>query len=513
MLFSRKWSRREVGSLSQVESLEAGIPASTGIKQPVLTRDSHSSNLWTERALGLTADQLPDSTRHCFWTWGERHTPGLAGRPHASMPVPCVCEVPTGGETMTMFENVTRALARQLNPRGDLTPLDSLIDFKRFHPFCLVLRKRKSTLFWGARYVRTDYTLLDVLEPGSSPSDPTDTGNFGFKNMLDARVEGDVDVPKTVKVKGTAGLSRNSTLEVQTLSVAPKALETLREERKLEADHPFLKEMRDRGENLYVVMEVVETVQEGSVNHKEAVTIPKGCVLAFRVRQLMVNGKDEWDIPHIYNDNMQTFPPEGKPEEKLTREVHEDFKTLKEEVQRETKEVEKLSQAGQRSLLSSLSKLLGKKKELQDLELTLEGALDKGHEVTLEALPKDVLLSKDVMGAVLYFLGALTELSEAQQKLLVKSMEKKILPVQLKLVESTMEQNFLQDKEGVFPLHPKLLSSLGEEELTLTEALVGLSGLEVQRSGPQYMWDPDTLPRLCALYAGLSLLQLLTKAV
>lgn len=30
------------------------------------------------------------------------------------------------------------------------------------------------------------------------------------------------------------------------------------------------------------------------MNHKEAVTIPKGCVLAFRVRQLMVNGKDEW---------------------------------------------------------------------------------------------------------------------------------------------------------------------------------------------------------------------------
>ncbi|MBZ3886842.1 Gasdermin-A [Sciurus carolinensis] len=445
---------------------------------------------------------------------------------------------------MTMFENVTRALARQLNPRGDLTPLDSLIDFKRFHPFCLVLRKRKSTLFWGARYVRTDYTLLDVLEPGNSPSDPTDSGNFGFKNMLDARVEGEVDVPKTVKVRGTAGLSRNSTLEVQTLSVAPKALESLHEERKLAADHPFLKEMRDRDENLYVVMEVVETVQEvtleragkaegcfslpffaplglqGSVNHKEAVTIPKGCVLAFRVRQLMVNGKDEWDIPHIYNDSMQTFPPGGEAAggglvlifTVPIGEVHEDFRTLKEEVQRETQEVEKLSRVGQRSLLSSLSKLLGKKKELQDLELALEGALDKGHKVTLEALPKDVLLSKEATGAVLYFLGALTVLSEAQQKLLVKSMEKKILPVQLKLVESTMEQNFLQDKEGIFPLQPELLSSLGEEELTLTEALVGLSGLEVQRSGPQYTWDPDTLPHLCALYAGLSLLHLLTKA-
>ncbi|XP_044601615.2 gasdermin-A isoform X4 [Equus asinus] len=438
---------------------------------------------------------------------------------------------------MTMFENVTRALARQLNPRGDLTPLDSLIDFKRFHPFCLVLRKRKSTLFWGARYVRTDYTLLDVLEPGSSPSDPTDSGNFGFKNMLDARVEGEVDVPKTVKVTGTAGLSRSSTLEVQTLSVSPKALETLHQERKLSAEHLFLKEMRNRGENLYVVMEVVETVQEvtleragkaegcfslpffaplglqGSINHKEAVTIPKGCILAFRVRQLMVKGKDEWDIPHICNDSMQTFPPGEKPEEeKFIWDIHKDFRTLKEEVQRETQEVEKLSQVGRSSLLTFLSKLLGKKKELQDLELTLEGALDKGHEVTLEALPKDVLLSKEATGAILYFLGALTELNEAQQKLLVKSMEKKILPVQLKLVESTMEQNFLQDKEGVFPLQPNLLSSLGEEELTLTEALVGLSGLEVQRSGPQYMWDPDTLPRLCALYAGLSILQLLTKA-
>uniref|UniRef100_A0A4X1UB09 Gasdermin A n=1 Tax=Sus scrofa TaxID=9823 RepID=A0A4X1UB09_PIG len=445
---------------------------------------------------------------------------------------------------MTMFENVTRALARQLNPRGDLTPLDSLIDFKRFHPFCLVLRKRKSTLFWGARYIRTDYTLLDVLEPGSSPSDPTDSGNFGFKNMLDARVEGEVDVPKTVKVTGTAGLSQNSTLEVQTLSVAPKALETLHQERKLMAEHPFLKEMRSRGENLYVVMEVVETVQEvtlqragkaegcfslpffaplglqGSINHKEAVTIPKGCILAFRVRQLVVKGRDEWDIPHICNDNMQTFPPGERPEEERftliqasdVGEVHEDFRTLKEEVERETREVEKLSPRGRSSLLCSLSKLLGKKKELQDLELTLEGALDKGHEVTLEALPKDVLPSKEAMGAVLYFLGALTELSEAQQKLLVKSMEKNILPVQLKLVESTMEQHFLQDKEGVFPLQPELLSSLGEEELTLTEALVGLSGLEVQRSGPQYTWDPDTLPHLCALYAGLSLMQLLSKA-
>ncbi|EDL16153.1 gasdermin-A3 [Mus musculus] len=453
---------------------------------------------------------------------------------------------------MPVFEDVTRALVRELNPRGDLTPLDSLIDFKHFRPFCLVLRKRKSTLFWGARYVRTDYTLLDLLEPGSSPSDLTDSGNFSFKNMLDVQVQGLVEVPKTVKVKGTAGLSQSSTLEVQTLSVAPSALENLKKERKLSADHSFLNEMRYHEKNLYVVMEAVEAKQEvtveqtgnanaifslpslallglqGSLNNNKAVTIPKGCVLAYRVRLLRVFLFNLWDIPYICNDSMQTFPKirrvpcsafisptqmisEEPEEEKLIGEMHEDFKTLKEEVQRETQEVEKLSPVGRSSLLTSLSHLLGKKKELQDLEQKLEGALDKGQKVTLEALPKDVLLSKDAMDAILYFLGALTELTEEQLKILVKSLEKKILPVQLKLVESTLEQNFLQDKEGVFPLQPDLLSSLGEEELTLTEALVGLSGLEVQRSGPQYAWDPDTRHNLCALYAGLSLLHLLSR--
>lgn len=54
-----------------------------------------------------------------------------------------------------------------------------------------------------------------------------------------------------------------------------------------------------------------------------------------------------------------------------TGEIHEDFKTLKEEIRQEAQEVEKLSHVGQRSLFTALSKLLGKKKELQDLEHTV----------------------------------------------------------------------------------------------------------------------------------------------
>ena len=44
--------------------------------------------------------------------------------------------------------------------------------------------------------------------------------------------------------------------------------------RKLSAEHPFLKEMRNRGENLYVVMEVVETVQEVTL---ERASKAEGC--------------------------------------------------------------------------------------------------------------------------------------------------------------------------------------------------------------------------------------------
>ena len=62
-------------------------------------------------------------------------------------------------------------------------------------------------------------------------TDPTLLGNFSFKNMLDVRVEGDVEVPTMMKVKGTVGLSQSSTLEVQMLSVAPTALENLHMER------------------------------------------------------------------------------------------------------------------------------------------------------------------------------------------------------------------------------------------------------------------------------------------
>ena len=66
----------------------------------------------------------------------------------------------------------------------------------------------------------------------------------------------------------------------------------------------------------------------------------------------------------------------------LLGEMHEDFKTLKEEVQRETQEVEKLSPVGRSSLLTSLSHLLGKKKELQDLEQMVRaqstGSMEEG---------------------------------------------------------------------------------------------------------------------------------------
>uniref|UniRef100_F7GCS6 Gasdermin A n=1 Tax=Ornithorhynchus anatinus TaxID=9258 RepID=F7GCS6_ORNAN len=425
-----------------------------------------------------------------------------------------------------MFENVTRALARQLNPQGDLTPLDSLIDFKRFRPLCLVLRKRKGTLFWGARYLPTDYALLDLLEPGAS----TDNPHFRFKKLLDLRLEGKVDVPNTVKVTGGAGLTQSSHLEVQTLSVAPKALDTLRDERKLLPEHPFLQELRPRGENLYVVMETVETVKEVTLERagqaQGGFSIPLLAPLGLQVGILpQVHSwiPQRWAGPRLWLP--APVPKAGLPlrcpaphstfcpssscfSAQNSEKVPEDFGALQEEVESEARQLAQLTPEARATLLRSLRALLGKNHQLRLLEGSLEGALHKGTPGALEDLG-NVTLSPQAMGSILYFLGALTELSEAQQKLLAQSMEKKILLTQLKLVERAMEENFQQSQGGDFPLPPQLLSSLGDEDLTLTEALVGLSGLELHRAGPRYTWEPATLPRLCALYAGLSALHLL----
>lgn len=56
---------------------------------------------------------------------------------------------------------------RELGRKGELVPVDSLNSSQRLRPFCLVRKKHKHSLWpWDTPLIPTDFSLLDVLEPG-----------------------------------------------------------------------------------------------------------------------------------------------------------------------------------------------------------------------------------------------------------------------------------------------------------------------------------------------------------
>lgn len=66
-----------------------------------------------------------------------------------------------------MFLRSTKSLVRELGRKGELVPVDSLNSSQRLRPFCLVRKKHKHHLWpWDTPLIPTDFSLLDVLEPG-----------------------------------------------------------------------------------------------------------------------------------------------------------------------------------------------------------------------------------------------------------------------------------------------------------------------------------------------------------
>ncbi|XP_051852587.1 gasdermin-A-like [Antechinus flavipes] len=231
-----------------------------------------------------------------------------------------------------VFRNTTQALVRQLDPTGDLIATSSIIDVSHFQPFCLVRRKRKGTLFWGAQYVKTDLSLRDMLEPGIKlPAPRKDTkitiqGNSEGNMQAGVKTEA-IGIPVNITV--SAGGSHKNSLEVQKLSIM-KELESLKKWKLKKPEPSFLKKLRERGENLYMVTEAVETLKDaklqqgrkagadisiplltamglkGSFSFNTIIHVSLGSILAFRLRQLVI-GEKNWDISYLKDKKLKTF--------------------------------------------------------------------------------------------------------------------------------------------------------------------------------------------------------------
>ncbi|KAM9210778.1 LOW QUALITY PROTEIN: gasdermin-A-like [Dugong dugon] len=408
-----------------------------------------------------------------------------------------------------VFQDTTWALVRQLNPVGDLIPLNSLIDAACFQLFCLVWRKRKCILFWETQYVKTDFSLWAVLEP---------------------------------ETKLSAGGKCQNSLDTQKLSIMndPENLG----KRKLKKPEPLF--LQKLGENLYVVTEAMETLKEATLEEggkagggisiplltavglkgnlfNTTITLPLGAILAFHLKQPVI-GENSWG----------SSVPDPAPRE------HTGFRALQAEVEDELPALKSLTlpAAAERPTKGTTAPGTGRvryaasKAELGgDGNITRGGvdpALDLdepvapgvlGHPPTPPPALETALtwlqetsgkLNPMLAGNVLCLLGPLQELSEEQQQLLAMSVEKGILPRQMKPMETILDQNFLQEEAGTFHLHSELLAGFWGEELKVTR-LLGLCYPDIQGDGPLYTWDPSALPPLCALSTALSIFWVLAN--
>nr|XP_013001158.1 gasdermin-D isoform X3 [Cavia porcellus] len=384
----------------------------------------------------------------------------------------------------------------------------------------------------------------------------------------------EVAVPGQGKIAGGAAVSGSSSTSMNlcTLSVNPNTWDHMQQERRLrQPEHKILQELRSRRDDVYVVKEVVQIQQEvvvsctrklegsgqcalpaamclkgdgeGHFSQENTVTIPAGSIIAFRVAQLVID--TDWSIFHFPDKKQRTFPPPStgsQPQHTFSLssvlgliherfrlltdsvsekwEITEDFQGLRTEVEAGSAELQKMERDLRQQLLLNLEKILCDPSALEDLEALLAQGLCGARQVKPLHGPADDILEclvlpsrmlvPELAAPVFYLLGALSALSETQQQLLAKLLDKGDLSTQLELVDHLLEQSTPWQKQSDVSLPPRLSeSNWGEEAPSWT--LLEECGLELQVGAPQIHWEPQAQGPTCALYASLALLSGLSR--
>ncbi|XP_043735623.1 gasdermin-D isoform X2 [Cervus elaphus] len=236
------------------------------------------------------------------------------------------------------FEKVVRSVVRELDHK-ELTPVDSLRSSASFQPYSLLSRKPLSSRFWRPRYMCVNLSIRDILEPDMPEPALECGGTFQFQDMMDGQLQGSVKLaaPGQGRLSGGAAVSGSSSasMDLCTLRVAPNTWEAMHRERRLRQPEPkTLQQLRSRGDDVFIVTEVLQTQKEvevtrthkqegsgqfalpgalclqgkgeGHLSRKKMVTIPSGSTLAFRAAQLVIGS--DWDILLFPDKKQRTFP-------------------------------------------------------------------------------------------------------------------------------------------------------------------------------------------------------------
>ncbi|KAM9520864.1 gasdermin-A [Guaruba guarouba] len=445
-----------------------------------------------------------------------------------------------------MFKKVTKSIAEQMDPDGELVPVRSMLDHEHFRPLCLVRRRRKTVFHPSPCYKQTWYRLEDVLLPGqdgkSSESlmpngGEQDSRQFLIKKSGTDRIDGNLILsadPTRVELKGAASLAKEWSIRLQKNHIPPRKLEALKRERKINTNHAFIQQLQRTGQNLYVVHETIETLDEtscqeiskaqgnfmaqfyvkfcakGTSENTQSITIPKGCTLAFRAFQLAISDAS-WDLHYF----------QAKFERRLVSDdvLQGTLGALEAEVRRNCHILSMLSSQLSIILLKAIKAVMGDRNLFQELSQKMEAVLDGGDsdELKTESPALEDLLSHlqqsaaDILlhmaTAITYTLDALEELSDDQLLLLLESLENKIVPQQLKLVESILKQR--EHGKGL-STDPSLLSFSQEREHQLTIAMMEMSGVKLHEDGSAACTE-EAFPATAALYVSLYVLNLLSN--
>ncbi|XP_061874151.1 gasdermin-A [Colius striatus] len=444
-----------------------------------------------------------------------------------------------------MFKKITQCIAKQMDPRGDLVPVHSIMDHEHFRPLCLV-RRKKAMFHSSPCYRQTWYRLEDVLLPGEedksieslfSHGDGQDLRQFTVKKIISDRIDGSLSLAvdsASVELKGAASLSHGWTIKLEKNHIPVPKLEALKTERKINTNHSFIQQLLRTDQNLYVVHETIETSEEtsfeesttaegsfmtqlyakfsakGSRESRQSITIPKGCTLAFRAIQL--NIKDvSWDFLYFRRCCL-TIVSDGFSQGKVS--------ALEADVTENCKVLSTLSSDLFIMFLNTIKAVMRDRNLFQELTRKMEAVLDGSGSCELKTESPDLkeLLSslqhssRDLLltlaGAITYTLDALDELMEDQLLLLLESLEKKIVSQQLKLVKSILEQDMGQ---GRFSVAASLLAFSQEEEQNLTIAMVEMSGVRLEKDGSAAS-KAGAFSAVAALYVSLYILNLLSNS-
>ncbi|XP_076421252.1 gasdermin-D-like [Peromyscus maniculatus bairdii] len=469
------------------------------------------------------------------------------------------------------FKEVVKSAIKELDSTGDLIPVDSLRNSTSFRPYSLLSRKLSRSWFWKSRYKCVNLSIKDILEPGAPEPEPECCGRFQISDAAAGNVQGRMALESMDqwKIAGAAAISgsHSASMNVCILRVTQNTWVVMHQERHLQQpEHKILQQLRSRGVDVFVVTEVLQTEEEmqvtltharegsgqfalprvtclqgegkGHRSRKKMVTIPAGSILAFRVAQLLID--PTWDILLFPDDEKRTFElpssshrrKDGQKPRPLSmisglqhkrgkfRLLTADFRGLRAEVKDKSAELRHFEMELREQLLRDIGRLLDDQPHMEALEASLEQGLCSGGQVEpldgpagsilkCLVLPSGELVLK-LAEPISYLLGALTALTETQQKLLAEALETRMLLKQLELVEHILEQSTPWQEPSFVSLPLSLLGNSWDEEAP-TWVLLEECGLTLRVDTPQVHWEPKSEGPMCALYASLDLLSSLCQ--